>query len=119
MAHETLKTSTILISSGDTTKLYRSVEEVPDDLRRKLIESTSGTHSAVVLIADEGGRREIARSLQGKPTALQSSFLRNMLKRMHVPVKEPRKVVMSARLWAEIGLVGGIGLCLYLLTLWR
>jgi len=119
MAHHTQKTSTILIAAGDSTRIYKSLEDVPDELRRKLMESVSGAHSAVVLIADEGGRREIARSLQGKPSTLQSSFLNSMLKRFQPPPQESKKVIMSARLWAEIALVGGIGLCLYLLTLWR
>jgi ribosomal protein S14 len=41
-----VKTSTILISRGETRQVYRSVEEVPDGLKRQLFRSTNGLNSA-------------------------------------------------------------------------
>ena len=46
-----VKTSTILISSGERQTVYRSVEEVPDSLKRQLIRSTNGLNSATIVIA--------------------------------------------------------------------
>ena len=68
----TVKTSTIFISVGSKTKVYRSVDEVPPKLRRKLQESTTGLNAATILIADRKGREEIVKALQGLPSGLQA-----------------------------------------------
>ena len=71
-----LKSSTILISVGETAAVYRSVKEVPAPLRRKLLKSTNGLNSATILIADRRGREEIARAIQNLPSSLQRRFLK-------------------------------------------
>ena len=55
------QTSTVLISTGGTDLVYRSVEEIPRGLRKRLLKSTSGWNSGTILIADRRGRKEIAR----------------------------------------------------------
>lgn len=62
-----VKTSTILISSGNVDSVYRSVEEVPDPLKRELIRSTNGLNSQTIVIADREGRKEIARAIRNLP----------------------------------------------------
>ncbi|HLN02834.1 MAG TPA: hypothetical protein VK335_26330 [Bryobacteraceae bacterium] len=62
-----LKTSTILISSNDTESVYRSVRDIPEPLRKKLLRSTSGLNSRTILIADRRGQQQIARALQSLP----------------------------------------------------
>jgi len=71
-----MKSSTILISAGETDAVYRSVKEVPPPLRRKLLKSTNGLNSATILIADRRGREEIARAIQSLPASLQRRFLK-------------------------------------------
>jgi len=71
-----LKSSMILISTGETDAVYRSVKEVPAPLRRKLLKSTNGLNSATILIADRRGRAEIARAIQNLPSSLQRRFLK-------------------------------------------
>ncbi|MCW5976451.1 MAG: hypothetical protein KIT09_00160 [Bryobacteraceae bacterium] len=63
MDRVTQKCSTILIAIGDETRVFHSVEEIPSELREKLLESTRGMNSATILIADRGGREEILRAL--------------------------------------------------------
>lgn len=63
MERVTQKCSTILIAIGDETRVFRSVDEIPPELREKLLESTRGMNSATILIADRGGREEILRAL--------------------------------------------------------
>jgi hypothetical protein len=63
-----LKTSTILISADDTESVYRSVREVPEPLRKKLLRSTNGLNSRTILIADRRGEQQIARALNNLPT---------------------------------------------------
>jgi hypothetical protein len=55
------QTSTVLISSGGADMVYRTVEEIPRGLRTRLLKSTSGGNSGIILIADRRGRKEIAR----------------------------------------------------------
>jgi hypothetical protein len=62
-----VKTSTIFISTGEVESVYRSVEEVPDPLKRQLIRSTNGLNSATIVIADRQGRKEIARAIRNLP----------------------------------------------------
>lgn len=58
----TVKTSAILIADGRRTAVYRSVEEIPPELRRKLAETTAGSNAATVLIADRRGAQELLRA---------------------------------------------------------
>ncbi len=71
-----MKSSTILICSGETDAVYRSVKDVPAALRRKLLKSTNGLNSATILIADRRGREEITRAIQNLPSSLQRRFLK-------------------------------------------
>ena len=68
-----VKTSTILISSGERQTVYRSVEEVPDSLKRQLIRSTNGLNSATIVIADREGRKEIAKAIRSLPAPASAS----------------------------------------------
>ncbi len=78
MASVTAKSATIFIASGDKTSVYRSVEEVPPDLRRKLVETTSGMNSATILIADKRGREELVRALQGGRSEIKCRIVETM-----------------------------------------
>lgn len=82
MAQLTARTSTIFIAtSDDTTKVYRSVEDVPLPLRQKLLKCTRGMNSATILIADKQGREELVRALQGRPSEVQCRLVDNMRSR--------------------------------------
>ena len=58
----TVKTSTIFIAKGDRTRVYRSVKEIPEGLRKELEQSTNGFNSATILITADCGARLPARS---------------------------------------------------------
>ena len=78
MHRVTVKTSTIFIAKGGRTRVYRSVSEIPQRLRKELEESTNGFNSATILIADRRGRKEILRALQGLPSALRTRLAASM-----------------------------------------
>jgi hypothetical protein len=101
----TVKTSTIFISVGAKTRVYRSVDDVPPKLRRKLQESTTGINAATILIADRKGREEIVKALQGLPSGLRPR-----------PGRALRKVTrkMDWKTWAEILLPGLVGLLIWM-----
>ena len=73
------QTSAVLISSGGTEMVYRSVEEVPAGLRSQLVKSTNGTNSATILIADRRGRQEIAKAMRNLPGPRQRRLLHSVL----------------------------------------
>ena len=61
------QTSTVLISVGGEDLVYRTVNEVPPPLRSRLLKSTNGSNARTIVITDERGRREIAKSLRRLP----------------------------------------------------
>lgn len=73
------QTSTVLISAGRAQAVYRSVEEVPAPLRHKLLKSTNGANSATILIADRGGRKQIAKAMRHLPAHAQRRLMSSIL----------------------------------------
>ncbi|HXE64086.1 MAG TPA: hypothetical protein VN519_11135 [Bryobacteraceae bacterium] len=53
-----VKTSAVMIAAGDEQSFYRSVQEVPEALRRTLIETTNSENSGMIVIADRAGREQ-------------------------------------------------------------
>ncbi len=117
MHRVTVKTSTIFIAKGGRTRVYRSVNEVPQRLRREMEESTNGFNSATILIADRRGREEILRALHGLPSGLRTrlaSSLNPDRKNAEEPPRVPRSLVRFLRRnWVEILLPGAVGLLLW------
>src|SRR5690242_2424419 len=73
------QTSTVLISAGGAYLVYRSVDEVPVRLRSKLLKSTNGANSATILIADQRGRKEIAKAMRNLPGPAQRRLMHSIL----------------------------------------
>src|SRR3974390_538994 len=73
-----VKTSPIFISKGKGTRVYHSVQDVPQVLRKELEESTNGFNSATILIADRRGRQELLRALKGLPSGLRTRLASSM-----------------------------------------
>lgn len=73
------QTSAVLISSAGADLVYRSMDDVPDPLRTQLLKSTNSPNSATILIADQRGRREIARAMRSLGGAVPRGTLRSVL----------------------------------------
>ncbi len=117
MATLTARSATIFIASGDRTDVYRSVEEVPPDMRRKLIETTRSVNSATILIADKRGREELVRALQGRRSDIRCRLVDTL--RAKQPETSRVSGIMtnlrSARTWLEFLLPIAIGASLWFL----
>ena len=100
MDRPTQKCSTIMISVGDKTKVYHSVEEIPPELREKLIESTHGINSATILIADKRGREEILRAIQASQSSRYSRLAGSLLARRLASVRPKPRFRLT---WASLG----------------
>jgi hypothetical protein len=124
MHRMTVKTSTIFIAKGGRTRVYRSVNEIPQRLRKELEQSTNGFNSATILIADRRGRQEIVRALQGMPSGLRTRLSSSLSPGQSTTPPTPRKAVRPlARFlrhnWPEILLPGAVGLLLWVALNWR
>jgi hypothetical protein len=115
MARVTVKSSTIFISVGEKTQIFRSVADVPPRLRKKLEQSTNGINSATILIADRRGRDEIVRAIRGLPSGVRSRFAASLRKEAGPGKTIARRLRGLCRNWAEILLPGAIGLLVWLL----
>ncbi len=115
MSRVTLKSSTIFISVGNKTEVYRSVDDVPPPLRKKLEQSTNGINSATILIADRKGKEEIVRAIRGLPSSLRSrltSSLRNEARKESPAATQWTAIIQD---WAEVLFPALIGLTAWLL----
>jgi hypothetical protein len=101
MNRVTIKTSTILVGLKTKTEVYRSLKEVPPRLRKKLIESTSGSNSGTILIADRGGRDEIVRSVRGLPSNVQTRVGATVASRRLQKISTERMSEVR-RVWPEL-----------------
>ncbi len=74
------QTSAVLIAAEGTEMVYRSMDEVPDPLRSKLLKSTNSANSATILIADRRGRKEIAKAMRRLPGTPPRRMLQSLWK---------------------------------------
>ncbi len=108
----TRKTATIFISIGKRTKVYRSLDDIPPVLRKRLEASTSGLNSATMLIADRNGREELIRSIQGLPSGVRTRV--GASRNLKAPVPPALYFWRTYRHWIELGGVGLLGLACWL-----
>ena len=71
MSRYTIKTSTVFVSRGDETRVFKSVDEVPAEWVRHFEHSKGRLRPQTILIADPKGREEILRGLQGLPSSVR------------------------------------------------
>ena len=127
----TIKRTTVYISMGDKTQVFRTPEDIPDSLRKHLVDSTRGMNSATILIADRGGRAEIRKILNGEPSPLKgrlrSDYLNQKLgesSSISLGLDTPARHGLSLRgwgwrQWAELILPGAVGVGFWLLFTWK
>jgi hypothetical protein len=118
MTRLTTRSSTIFVGTSTTTQVYRSLSELPPQLRHKLQESTQSINSATILIADKRGREELIKALQGRPTDIQcrlADTVRSHRRKMKASGTRSRGLVFSLRTWMELLLPVVAGASLWLL----
>jgi hypothetical protein len=71
-----MKTSTVMIGAGDRQTFYHSVQDVPEPLRSRLIESTKSKNSGMIVIADRAGKDQITQVIARRESAKQRKLAR-------------------------------------------
>jgi len=56
-----MKTSAVMIAAQGERGFYRSVQDVPEPLRTRLIETTSSPNSGIIVIADRAGKEQLTQ----------------------------------------------------------
>jgi hypothetical protein len=111
------KVSTIVIDDNGSTHVFKSLDEVPEHLREKLNQSVSDGRAATLLIADEGGRREILRKLEGEDSSIESAVLSALAEQRKKwrPDSTSSHSWQTARTLFEVALIGCLGLAIWML----
>jgi hypothetical protein len=116
----TVRTSTVFVGVGKETRVFQSLDEVPEEIRRKFENTTGRGNSMSILIADQRGREELARSIQGLPSPVRSRLAE--LLRAGQPSARAlavRRMWTSWRLWADLAVIGAAGLAVWLAFTWK
>lgn len=111
MSLPTLKFSTIFVATAEGTRVFRSVEEMPPSLRQTLRKGTHRMQSATILIADRNGREEVARAIKGLPSRVSFRAMEQARTRQTLAER-----IRSRGNWIDLGLLGSMGLLIWLLS---
>jgi hypothetical protein len=68
-----VKTCAVLVASREERGFYKSVQDVPEPLRTRLKESTSGANAGTILIADRAGRQRLTEAFARREAAAEKT----------------------------------------------
>ncbi|MDP9053221.1 MAG: hypothetical protein M3N93_02820 [Acidobacteriota bacterium] len=68
-----MKTSAVMIDARGERGFYRSVQDVPEPLRTRLLETTASPNSGVIVIADRAGKEQLTQVLAHREAAAESA----------------------------------------------
>jgi hypothetical protein len=68
-----VKTSAVMISTGGESGFYDSVQEVPERLRKQLLETTASQNSGTIVIADRAGKEHLTQVLARRDSSRESA----------------------------------------------
>ncbi len=68
-----VKTSVVMISSAGEEGFYRSVQDVPEPLRARLIAVTNSANSGTIVIADRAGKEQINHAMTRREASREYS----------------------------------------------
>ncbi len=68
----TFRCSTVFISEGGSTHVFRSIDDVPVPVKARIFDRARRGGSATIFIANRGGREQLARRLRGLPSSVRT-----------------------------------------------
>ena len=84
-----IRTSAVLISADGEDRFFHSVQEVPERLRKQLMDSTAGDNSGTIVIADRAGKEQLTQALARRESEQQRSRADLELPETELPPAEP------------------------------
>jgi hypothetical protein len=98
-----VKTSTVMIAAGNESTFYRSMQEVPEPLRRRLIETTNSENSGMIVIADRAGKEQWTEVVAHREAQQVQAALRGTVAAAETPVAPVRGFAgLSWAAWAGV-----------------
>lgn len=113
MPHTTYKTSTILVSTGRRTRVFKSIEEMPAKLKKRVTENMAGPNSRTLVVADRRGREYLLKALKRAGEATVESR-----KKCYSDTITQNCKKLSAW-WIELGLITMLGAACWALFRWN
>jgi|SRR5579862_2265284 len=109
------QTSTVLIATEKADRVYRSVDEVPEALRSRLLKTTNSANADTILIADRKGREEIDKAISNLPGSAPRRQFGAILSAQQSAVSEGWLTPVRRRWIGVLVLLGGLGVAVLVL----
>lgn len=106
-----VKSSAILIGANGRHDVYRTVEEVPEELRSRLVKTTSSPQARTIIIAD--------RRLKDRLRRHAASHARRQVRRAAPGPLMPRQPAGTWALWLGLAVLSGASIVLLTASLLR
>ena len=87
------------MSTGRRTRVFKSIEEMPDGLKKRVTENISGPNSRTLIVADRRGREYLLKAL--KSACSESVEEQRKLRK----AKLSNDLKLLNAYWIEIGLI--------------
>jgi hypothetical protein len=113
MDTSTYKTSTILVSTGRRTRVFKSMEDMPARLRKRVSENMAGPNSRTLVVADRRGREYLLKTLN---RATKSAGNGRKPKNHQATASKGKT---ASRYWIEIGLITLLAVTSWALFHWK
>lgn len=94
-----VKTSQVRVAAGEEDRVFRSMDDLPPELRKQLRRALNGPLADTIVIADAAGRQRIFEAIRGLPPHLQKKVM------SAIQVTEPARPPLAR--WVKV-VVGGI-----------
>ena len=110
MQTSTFKTSTIFVATGKRTRVFQSMEAVPEGLRKRMSDNLTGPNTRTLIVADRRGREYLLRVLQ-RATGRANLQVREA-DSIATPAAErqiPELCLKAKRYWLEMALIALLG----------
>ena len=85
-----VKTSTVMIAAGNESTFYKSMQEVPEPMRRRLIETTNSENSGMIVIADRAGKEQWTEVVAHREARQEQAALRRAVTAPEIPANPVR-----------------------------
>ena len=108
-----VKTSQVRVAAGEEDRVFRSLDDLPPELRRQLRRALNGPLMDTIVIADPAGRQRIFEEIRGLPPHLQ----KKVMSAIQVTEK-PSRPPLSRWVKVVVGAILLLALAVLVVRLW-